>query len=280
MAGTIGERLQEAAAGKRSLEFDPLSTEEGRVVFIRLDDIEPDPEQPRKDVGDLEELAASIKTHGVINPIVVRPTSDRKFRIVAGERRYRASRLAGRDQIQAIIRTLEEQSRLEVQLIENLHRKDLNPFEEATVYRRLMDEFGLTQDQMAKRVGRSQATINEVLLLLQLPSTLRSEYRTSDKVSKSVLIEIAKQPDQEKQVELWERAKTGGLTVREARLHKRGEGHPRTTPGTKPKHVFNTSHGATVIVQATATRGLTREQIIAALEQAVVEALREGPTKS
>jgi ParB family chromosome partitioning protein len=153
MAGTIGERLQEAAAGKRSLDFDPLSTEEGRVVFVRLDDIEPDPEQPRKDVGDLEELAASIRTHGVINPIVVRPVSDQKFRIVAGERRYRASRIAGQDKIQAIIRTLEEQSRLEIQLIENLHRKDLNPFEEATVYRRLMDEFGLTQEQMAKRVG-------------------------------------------------------------------------------------------------------------------------------
>jgi ParB family chromosome partitioning protein len=273
MAGTIGERLQEAAAGKRSLDFDPLSTEEGRVVFVRLDDIEPDPEQPRKDVGDLEELAASIRTHGVINPIVVRPVSDQKFRIVAGERRYRASRIAGQDKIQAIIRTLEEQSRLEIQLIENLHRKDLNPFEEATVYRRLMDEFGLTQEQMAKRVGRSQATINEVLLLLQLPTTLRSEYRTSDKVSKSVLIEIAKQPDEAKQAVLWERAKTGGLTVREARLSKRGEGHPRTTPGTMPKRVFNTSHGATVIVQATATRSLTREQIIGALEESLSQIL-------
>ena len=273
MAGTIGERLKDAAEGKRSLDFDPLGNDEGRVVFIRLDDIEPDPEQPRKDVGDLEELAASIRTHGVINPIVVRPVSGQRFRIVAGERRYRASRLAGRDQIQAIIRSLEEQSRLEVQLIENLHRKDLNPFEEATVYRRLMDEFGLTQEQMAKRVGRSQATINEVLLLLQLPSSLRSEYRTSDKVSKSVLIEIAKQPDQEKQAELWERAKTGGLTVREAREYKRGEGRPRTTPGTKPKRVFNTSHGATVIVQAGSVSELSRDQIVGALEEALSRAL-------
>jgi ParB family chromosome partitioning protein len=276
MAGTIGERLQEAAAGKRSLDFDPLSTEEGRVVFVRLDDIEPDPEQPRKDVGDLEELAASIRTHGVINPIVVRPVSDQKFRIVAGERRYRASRIAGQDKIQAIIRTLEEQSRLEIQLIENLHRKDLNPFEEATVYRRLMDEFGLTQEQMARRVGRSQATINEVLLLLQLPPTLRSEYRTSDKVSKSVLIEIAKQSDSEKQAVLWERAKTGGLTVREARVYKRGEGHPRTTPGTKPKRVFNTNHGATVIVQDKTDCGLSIERIVSALEEALTAAQKYG----
>ena len=275
MAGTIGERLKDAAEGNRSLDFDPLGNDEGRVVFIRLDDIEPDPEQPRKDVGDLEELAASIRTHGVINPIVVRPVSGQKFRIVAGERRYRASHLAGRDQIQAIIRSLEEQSRLEVQLIENLHRKDLNPFEEATVYRRLMDEFGLTQEQMAKRVGRSQATINEVLLLLQLPSSLRREYRTSDKVSKSVLIEIAKQPDQEKQAELWERAKTGGLTVREARLYKRGEGHPRTTLGTKPKRVFNTSHGATVIVQATGSDPLLVERVIRVLEEALLIARNE-----
>jgi len=269
MASTLSERLRQAADGERRLEFDPLAPEEGSVVSIRLADIEPDPDQPRKDVGDLAELAASIKTHGVINPIIVRPVGNGRFRIIAGERRFRASREAGLEHVRATVRTLEEQSQLEIQLIENLHRKDLNPFEEAGVYRRLMDEFGLTQEQMAKRVGRSQVSINESLRLLQLPEGFRNDYRTSDKVSKSVLVEIAKESDASQQSALLERARTGGLTVREAREWKRGPGHPRTSEGSKPKRVFDTDHDATVIVQATTPGPMTRRQVAAALEQAL-----------
>lgn len=267
MASTLQERLAQAASGNRAVASDPLANNEDRFTFLRIEDIEPDPDQPRKDFGDIDELAASIRTHGLISPIVVSPLSNRRFRIIAGERRFRACRMARLTHVRAIVRTLEEQSRIEVQLIENIQRKNLNAVEEARVFRRLMDEFRLTQENLATRIGKSQPAINQALRLLDLPEPILAEYHTSDTVPKSTLLAIVRERDPGKQVALWQRAKAGELTVRQARAKPRR----RISPGTKPKAVFATNHGASVIVQAESAT-LTPHQIRAALAEALASA--------
>ena len=269
MASTLQERIAQAASGNSAIAIDPLADDEGRAALLRLDDIEPDPNQPRKDFGNVEELAASIRTHGLLTPITVEPLDNRRFRIIAGERRYRASKLAGLTTIRAIIRTLEEQSRIEVQLIENLHRKDLNAIEEARVLHRLLNEFRLTQDSLAGRIGKSQPYINQSLRLLDLPAPMLADYQTSDKIPKSTLLAIAQERSAERQTALWERAKAGHLTVRQAR----GNLSHRAAPAPLSKAVFSTAHAASVIVQSTGP-DLTAERI----RDALAEALQKSQT--
>ena len=124
------------------------------------------------------------------------------------------------DTLTCIVRTVEEQSRLALQLIENMHRKDLSPVEEAHGLRRLMEEFNLTQREMARQVGKSVASVNQTLRLLDLDPALLATVQTSESVSKSVLLEVAKEPDSQRQRELWEQAQQGELTVRKARAAK------------------------------------------------------------
>lgn len=269
MASTLQERIAQAASGDGAVATDPLASNEDRFTLLRIEDIEPDPDQPRKAFGDIEELAASIRTHGLISPIVVSPSGNRRFRIIAGERRFRACRMAGLAQVRAIVRTLEEQSRIEVQLVENIQRKDLNPIEEARVFRRLMDEFRLTQESLAGRIGKSQSAINETLRLLDLPATILDDYRTSDSIPRSTLLAIVREHDPKKQASLWQRATAGTLTVREARAKPRRR--KAMNPAAKPKAVFSTSHGATVIVKSEGPE-LSAEQVRAALEEAPANA--------
>ena len=214
---SIKDRLKQSSTGERVLEFDPLANEEGRFAYLRLDAIQADENQPRASFGDLEELAASIRLHGVISPIVVEPVDQRSYRIIAGERRYRASKIAGLLEIPAMVRSFEDQQRFEIQLIENLHRKDLNPIEEALGYRRLMTEFNLSQGAVGERVGKSRTSINESLRLLELPEEILEGCRTSDTVNKSVLLQIAKESNPDKQLALWNEAKVGNITVQRAR---------------------------------------------------------------
>jgi ParB family chromosome partitioning protein len=141
---------------------------------IKLSDIEPDSDQPRRHFPEeqLNSLAESIKEHGVLQPIVV--TKDgRKYRIVAGERRWRASQIAGLETIPAIVRTLDAQNRLELSLIENVQRADLNPIEIATAYTKLKNQFNMTPDEVAKRVSKSKASVVNTMRLLQLPDDVK-----------------------------------------------------------------------------------------------------------
>ena len=138
---------------------------------IDVDRILPNSHQPRKafDEERLNELADSIREHGVVQPIVVRPLDDGFFQLIAGERRWRASPRAGLTRIPAVVRETAEQPALEIALIENLQREDLNPMEEARAYERLIVDFGLTQEEVARRVGKNRATIANMLRLLRLP---------------------------------------------------------------------------------------------------------------
>ncbi len=144
------------------------------VRMLPIGQIDPNRDQPRRsfDEEGLKELAASIEAVGVLQPIIVAPSGDR-FTIIAGERRYRASRLAGFDEIPAIVRDWDSQRRLEAALIENLQRDDLNPVEEAMGVRRLMDEAGLTQERAAERLGKSRPALANLLRLLTLPDSVK-----------------------------------------------------------------------------------------------------------
>ncbi|MBQ2136119.1 MAG: ParB/RepB/Spo0J family partition protein, partial [Clostridia bacterium] len=156
----------------RGLEslFNENSTEKESAVTVKLHDIEPNREQPRKDFDEdaLSELADSIAKHGLLQPIIVRPLSNGNYMIIAGERRWRACRMAGLDEVPVIVKELDEQSLAEIALIENLQREDLNAVEEAMGYKSLIDNFGLTQEQVSEQMGKSRSAVTNALRLLKL----------------------------------------------------------------------------------------------------------------
>lgn len=181
---------------------------------ISLDRISPNPNQPRRefDKDALEELAASIREHGVVQPILLRPVGER-FEIVAGERRWRAAQIAGLSEIPAVVRELTEQQTMEVALIENLQREDLNPLEEAEAYDRLQREFQLTQEDLARRLSKSRSQIANTLRLLQLAPQLRQEVRAGrlSMGHAKVLLGIE---NAQRRLQLAERVLGQGLSVR------------------------------------------------------------------
>lgn len=164
------------------------------VRMIPIDRLDPNPWQPRQDFGDLQELAESIRTKGLLAPILVRPRGER-YQVVAGERRLRACRMAGLTEVPCIEVDVSDSEMLEVALIENLQRKDLDPFEEAEAYRRLMDEFGYTHAEMARVLGKARSTITETLSLLVIPDEIRALCRQHGITSRRQLLTIARQPD-------------------------------------------------------------------------------------
>ena len=148
--------------------------EQGKAVSLRISDIEPNREQPRKvfDETALSDLAESIAQHGVLQPLLVRPLPGGGYQLVAGERRWRASRMAGLSEVPVVIREMTDREASEFALIENLQRQDLNPMEEALGYRTLMDQYGMTQEDAARAVGKSRPAVANALRLLNLPSVI------------------------------------------------------------------------------------------------------------
>ena len=159
----------------------PEQPQQGNADILRIpvDLIEPNPYQPRMsfDQEALEELADSIKTLGLIQPITVRRKADGRYQIISGERRFRASRLAGMDMIPAYIREANDQGMLEMAIVENIQRENLDPIEVAMSYQRLIDECNLTQEQMAVRVGKKRASVTNFLRLLKLPAKLQHDLK-------------------------------------------------------------------------------------------------------
>lgn len=142
---------------------------------LRIMEIEPNRDQPRKDFDEkaLSELAQSIEQHGVLQPLVVRPLTNGSYQLVAGERRWRAARIAGLTEVPVVIKELTDEEVIEIAMIENLQREDLNPLEEALGYRYMMDELNITQEQAAEKVGKSRPTVTNALRLLKLPSEVQ-----------------------------------------------------------------------------------------------------------
>ncbi len=145
-------------------------------VLLRTEQIRPFHHQPRKpfDESELEELKASIKEHGIIEPLIVRPVAHGTYELIAGERRWRAARALGMPEVPAIIKAIPDHEALEISLIENLQRKDLNALEEAGAFAKLVKEFGYTQEQLAKAIGKDRSTIANLLRLLQLPIDIQT----------------------------------------------------------------------------------------------------------
>lgn len=149
------------------------------VIRIPIDLIQPNPFQPRKafDQEELEGLAASIKTLGLITPITVRKTEEGRYQLISGERRYRACRLAGMVEVPAYVRAADDQGMLEMAIVENIQRENLDPIEEAQSYQRLIDECNLTQEQMSERIGKKRATVANMLRLLKLPAKVQYDLK-------------------------------------------------------------------------------------------------------
>ena len=165
--------------GLNALLGTPEAESAGQLREIDIDRIIPNSHQPRKDFDEdaLNELAASIREHGVIQPVVVSALDDGFFQLIAGERRWRASQRAGLLRVPAVVREASEHGSLELALIENLQREDLNPMEEAHAYERLISDFGMTKEEVARRVGKNRTTIANMLRLLRLPAEVQQWLR-------------------------------------------------------------------------------------------------------
>lgn len=193
----------------------------GNLRTLKITEVEPNREQPRKvfNQESLEELADSIKTYGIIQPIVV-SEEDGYFSIIAGERRWRAAKIAGLEEIPAIIRENDEQTNREIALIENIQREDLNPYEKAIGIKNLMDKYGMTQEQVSKRIGRSRSSVSNTVRILYLaPDVL--ELVKQGKLSEGHCKALAGITDQKRQYEVAIRMIERGESVRQAESKNR-----------------------------------------------------------
>lgn len=167
----------------------------GKVIAI--DKIEPNPNQPRTEIGDLTELTASIKNQGVLEPLLVKPRDDGTYMIIAGERRWRASNLAGLSEVPCIELDIDEQTIAEIALVENLQRKDLTIWEVADGLAALTERFGYTHDDIAEKIGKSRSTVSESIAIAGLPAKIRERCLEGGINAKTILIEISRQFDEE-----------------------------------------------------------------------------------
>lgn len=214
--------------------FNENATDDNLTVELRLSEIEPNRNQPRVhfDENALQELAESIKTHGLLQPIVVRPMPGGAYQIVAGERRWRACRIAGLSVVPVIVKELDDKQTMELALIENLQRKDLNPVEEANGYSRLLKEFSLTQEEVANRVGKSRAAVTNALRLLNLPDeqlTALAEGKITAGHARALLSFCSEQAEQDAYI-----AALNGASVRQLEAMAKNEGKA-ARPVSKPK---------------------------------------------
>jgi ParB family chromosome partitioning protein len=173
---------------------EELTRRSGRHIgaMIPLAFIEPNAEQPRTTLGNIEELAASIREKGVLEPILVRAIGPNRYQIISGERRYRAAMLAGLDEIPAIELDVDDRETLEIALIENIQRKDLTPFEEAEGLLILQQKFGYTHEKISTVIGKSRTTVTETLLINEIPDRIRAMCREAGIATKSVLVQVAR----------------------------------------------------------------------------------------
>jgi ParB family chromosome partitioning protein len=243
----------------------------GRVIPI--EDIEPNPDQPRQSLGDLSELVSSIREKGVLEPILVRSVGGH-YQIIAGERRYRAAVEAGLDELPCVIRETSDAEMMELALVENLQRKDLTAFEEADGLKVLAERYGYTHEEMAEKLGKSRSSITESLSLIGMPEEIRQLCRLADIQSKSVLLQIVRQGSSEKMTSLIEQLQEAGKTRAEVRRlaqkpdTRRARGRPRHFV-----YKFNPRGGDFSLAVRFKRAEVERSEIIRALE-AIIASLR------
>ncbi len=216
----LGKGLGRGFDALISDDFDKslLLTSDDRIEKIPVTALRPGPHQPRThfDEAALQELATSIKRHGIVQPLVVTATKDNTYHIIAGERRWRAAQAAGLDTVPAIIRSHQEQEQLEIALIENVQRVDLNPLEQAISVERLHEQFNLAYDDIAQRLGKATSTVHNSIRLLQLPNEARqalSQGKISEGHARAIL---SLKGDEKRQLYLLETIIANGWNVRQA----------------------------------------------------------------
>jgi ParB family chromosome partitioning protein len=247
--------------------------------MIPIDKIRPNPDQPRKQIGDVRELADSIREKGVLEPLLVRyvPREDMYY-IISGERRYHASQSAGLRELPCIEKIADDAETLELALIENLQRKDLTPFEEADGLQRLADQFEYTHDDIAKKIGRARSSVTETMSLRVIPDAVRRACIESGIATKSLLLEVARQPNEKKMYEMVHRIAQGGLTRDEARRARKDdtESAPRPHP-----FVFNyqAEDGSFTVRLQFRKSHVSHEELAAAL-RTVLRQLESGSLSS
>ena len=226
----FGNDMVETDAVAQDIRLITENEKSERITTLKLSQVEPNKDQPRKafDEEKLAILADSIKQHGVIQPIIVKDLANGFYQIVAGERRWRASRMAGLKEIPAIIRTYDELTTMQVALIENLQREDLNPIEEALSYKALLDDFSLTQEKVSEQVGKSRSAIANAIRLLSLPKEVQSMLEDG-LLSGGHARAILSVNEDDKKILLAEKVKTDGLSVRQTeQLAKTLNQQPKT----------------------------------------------------
>jgi ParB family chromosome partitioning protein len=195
---------------------------DGIGVMVRVTQISSNRDQPRTSLGTLDDLVASIRRHGVLEPLLVRRRGGDGFELVSGERRFHAAMMAGLDEVPCLELDIDDRQALEIALIENLQRKDLTPFEEGEGFRTLIDTYGYTHEEVARAVGRSRVTVTESLKLLAIPPEVRSACRHADITAKSTLLEIARAPDADAMLTLVREVVEERLDRAELRRRRRG----------------------------------------------------------
>ena len=227
---------EEGGSRTRLYNFEERRRLIGRVADLDVDAIRPNPYQPRKDFDEtaLDELAASVSQLGIIQPLTVRSLGDGHYELISGERRLRASRRAGLKRVPAYVREADTEEMLEMAIVENVQREDLNPVEVALGYQRLMEEVGLTQEQVAEKVGKSRPTVANALRLLRLPPRVQASLREGT-LSAGHARALVSVEDESELLSLHRRILDDGLSVREVENRTRDlRNAPATPPAAKP----------------------------------------------
>jgi ParB family chromosome partitioning protein len=252
---------------------ESLTASAGQPIgrLIPIDQIEPNPNQPRQVMGDLSELMASIAEKGVLEPLIVRQLGER-FQIIAGERRYQAAVQVGLKELPAVIRDADEAELMELALVENLQRKDLTAFEEAEAMHALTQKCSYTHEMLARKLGKSRSAVTESLSLHGMPEEVKNLCRLADISSKSMLLQVLRQPDTQKMMALIDRISSQGATRQQVRAIA-----ARTKPGRPKAFTFNfrPTHKAFNLKLSFRKGAVERDEVIKALEDILAE-LRAG----
>ena len=261
----LAERLtSEAPLAVMDHPVDTFTGDTNNLINIPLEVIHPNPDQPRKhfDEERLQELADSVRAKGVLQPIIVKRIDAESFLLVAGERRYRASLMAGLEKIPAVITTDDEQ---EIALIENLQREDLNPIEEAEGLKALAERSGYTHEQLATIVGKSRVTITELLSLNELPEQIKEECRATDIATKTHLLQVLREKDEARQLSLWDGIKEGKFSTKQIRRDKKS----LVLKKKKVTKKFEIEKPAAIVTVQFQKARVTEEQVWTALKEAM-----------
>jgi len=255
----------------------------GRTIPVTS--IFPNPEQPRTEFGDLTELTESIKEKGVLEPLLVRPTDDGKFMIIAGERRWRASQLAGLEEVPCIEMQVDDKALAEIALIENLQRKDLTVWEEADGLAALKEKFGYTQDEIAQKISKGRTTVTELLTIAGLPTQIRARCKEANMNAKAMLLEVARQFDEAAMFDFLDNLASNGKKKRPAQSEDKERTSKVSTPTLSvvrndPDSIYEFApegSGFTLQIKFEDAEDRTKRGILAALKQAF-DTVKEGPT--